>query len=55
MINIFAENKFQTEESIDWSYIENASDGILSPDESVFSSFVSQAKNSGITVALYDM
>ena len=54
-INIFAENKFQTDEAVDWSYIENASDGILSADESVFTSFLSQAKDSGITVALFDM
>lgn len=55
MIHIFAENKFQMGEWVDWSYIENASDWVLSPHEAVFASFVSQAQNSNLNTGIYDM
>lgn len=55
MIHIFAENKFQMGEWVDWSYIENASDWVLSPHEAVFASFVSQAQTSNLNTGIYDM
>lgn len=55
LIHIFAENKFQMGEWVDWSYIENASDGVLAPHEWVFASFIEWLKGSTIQVWIYDM
>jgi hypothetical protein len=36
-------------------YISSVSDGVLSADEAVFASFVSQATSSNLNTALFDM
>ena len=45
LINIFAQDKFTTSEATDWSYIENASDTILSPHEGIFKSFLQSSQS----------
>ena len=54
MVHIFAQDKFSMGEGIDWSYIENANDGVLSPHESVLSTFLKQTQSKGIKVGLFD-
>ena len=45
MVHIFAQDKFSMGEGIDWSYIENAGDGVLSAHEGVFATFLKQAQS----------
>ena len=55
MVHIFAQDKFSMGEGIDWSYIENASDGVLSAHEGVFATFLKQTQSKGIKVGLFDI
>lgn len=54
MVHIFAQDKFSMGEGIDWSYIENANDGVLSAHEGVFATFLKQAQSKGLKVGLFD-
>jgi hypothetical protein len=54
LVHVFAQDKFSMGEGIDWSYIDNANDGVLSPHESVFRSFLGQAQSHGLKVGLFD-
>ena len=54
LINIFAQNKFATSEATDWSYIENASDAVLSAHEGVFKSFLQSSRSKWIKIWLFD-
>lgn len=42
-------------EGIDWSYIENVNDGVLTPHEAVFANFINGLNGSSIEIGLYDM
>ncbi len=52
-INIFAENKFNTSEGIDWSYWPKGK-ADSSPDTAVFTSFVHNLKAAGLKLWLFD-
>ena len=54
LVHVFAQNKFSLSEGVDWSYIDNANDGVLSPHEAVLSTFLHQAQSKGIQVGLFD-
>lgn len=50
LIHIFAQDKFAMGEGIDWSYLENAGDGVLSPHEAVFKTFLEKTQAKGIKI-----
>lgn len=50
LIHIFAQDKFAMGEGIDWSYMENGGDGVLSPHEAVFKTFLEKTQAKGIKI-----
>ena len=54
LVHIFAQDKLLSGEGIDWSYITNGTDGVLSDHEAVFKTFLSKASTANIKIGLFD-
>lgn len=53
-MNIFAENKMNTDEKTDWSYLDAKQNNTFSEHELVFKNFINEIRNRNIALSLFE-